>query len=82
MDVSHSSVAHHPFHPAELPANHCLLLFRRTAPSEINICVSKHLSALIFILFPDLIVKVIQQNMGGIKVEEWQKVCFIEVPLF
>lgn len=23
---------------------------------------------------PDLIVKVIQQNMGGIKIEEWRKV--------
>lgn len=26
--------------------------------------------------FSDLIVKVIQQNMGGIKIEEWRKVIF------
>lgn len=29
----------------------------------------------VFVLFfSDLIVKVIQQNMGGIKIEEWRKV--------
>lgn len=31
----------------------------------------------LFYFFPDLIVKVIQQNMGGIKIEEWRKVRFI-----
>uniref|UniRef100_A0A3B3B9E9 Prominin 1 b n=1 Tax=Oryzias melastigma TaxID=30732 RepID=A0A3B3B9E9_ORYME len=31
--------------------------------------------------FPkDLIVRVIQQNMGGIKLEEWRKVCFFKHP--
>lgn len=42
-----------------------------------RICVlMKRLTNLLYSLFPplDLIVKVIQQNMGGIKIEEWRKV--------
>lgn len=42
-----------------------------------RICaLMKRLTNLLYPLFAplDLIVKVIQQNMGGIKIEEWRKV--------
>lgn len=47
----------------------------RISPSRICVLM-KRLTNLLYSLFPplDLIVKVIQQNMGGIKIEEWRKV--------
>uniref|UniRef100_A0A3Q2XLX2 Prominin 1 b n=1 Tax=Hippocampus comes TaxID=109280 RepID=A0A3Q2XLX2_HIPCM len=43
--------------------------------AEFNCDPNSKITQIIFFLFSDLIVKVIQQNMGGLKFEEWRKVC-------